>query len=75
MDFQLSERQVELASEVREFVRGHCFRQRARQAEEAKEYREELWEKVVEKGWTCLTIPKKYGGSGEANRTVHFDIN
>lgn len=66
MDFELSKRQIELREEVRQFVHEHCTRQRAREAEHAKEFREELWGRIVEKEWTGLTIPKEYGGKEES---------
>ena len=63
--YGFSERQIQLAKDVRRFVEQECSRQSSREAEEAKEFREELWEKLIKKGWSGLTIPREYGGTGE----------
>lgn len=66
MNFDFSEDQEMLRNEARKFLESRCPIDRARAVMEDAEqgYDAELWQELVEQGWTALVIPEEYGGLG-----------
>ena len=65
MDLGLSEIQQMLKSSAREFLSRECPISQVRAMEEdSRGYTDELWQQVVNLGWTGLVFPEQYGGTG-----------
>ena len=65
MEFDLSKPQKLLKDSAREFLARHCKSNRVRElmnTETAND--DELWQAMVDQGWTGLVIPEEYGGLG-----------
>jgi 3-oxocholest-4-en-26-oyl-CoA dehydrogenase beta subunit len=66
MDFALSEMQMMLRQSARDFLSAEYPEKRMREMrKDAQGYTAELWHKLVELGWTGLSIPEEYGGMGD----------
>lgn len=65
MDLGLSEIQQMLKSSAREFLSQECPTTLVRAMEEdSRGYTDELWQQIVNLGWTGLIFPEQYGGTG-----------
>jgi alkylation response protein AidB-like acyl-CoA dehydrogenase len=65
MDIRLSEDQIEIARQARRFCENETPVAYVRKMfEDDQGYEEEKWLKMVEMGWTALSIPEEYGGLG-----------
>lgn len=68
MDFQYTEKQLELRREIEEFCLDPDNQRLVREVEEEGDlYNAHSWElyaKMAEKGWISLNWPKEYGGQG-----------
>ena len=67
MDFNLSDKQVELREAVRGLL-GEKFSTEAMRAAEQSEagFAREIWEAGVAQGWAGMTVPAEFGGQGES---------
>lgn len=66
MNFDFSEEQEMLRSEARKFLEARCPATKVRGVldDDGRSYDAELWQELVEQGWTALTLPEKHGGLG-----------
>ena len=65
MDLGLTETQQMLKNSAREFLTRECPHSLVRAMEEdEKGYSQQLWEQMVNLGWTGLAFPEEYGGTG-----------
>lgn len=65
MDFELSKEQILLKKSAKDFLRKESPAAMVREMKnDPNGYSTELWEKMVDLGWTGLNIPEKYGGIG-----------
>lgn len=66
MNFDFNEDQEMLRSEARKFLEARCPASKVRAVVEdsGKGYDTELWQELVEQGWTALAIPEEFGGLG-----------
>ena len=65
MDLELNETQQMLRNSAREFLSRECPHSLVRAMEEdEKGYTPELWQKMVDLGWTGVALPESYGGNG-----------
>ena len=65
MDLELNETQQMLKNSAREFLAQECPHTLVRAMEEdEKGYPQELWQQIVDLGWTSLAFPEEYGGAG-----------
>ena len=65
MDLGLNETQQMLKNSAREFLSQECPHTLVRAMEEdEKGYSPQLWQKMVDLGWTSLPFPEEYGGNG-----------
>ncbi len=65
MNFEFSEEQLFIRDQARNFLRQECGPAVVRKAlESPNSFDRDLWQKVVELGWTATTIPERYGGLG-----------
>lgn len=65
MDVQLNEDQVEIARQARRFCENELPMKYVRaMCESERGFTDELWNKMVEMGWTAMHIPEEYGGLG-----------
>ena len=65
MNFEFSEEQILLREQVRGFLTDHCPMSAVRKILEGDEsFDAELWQKIIEMGWTATVIPEKYEGLG-----------
>ena len=65
MDFDLSKPQKLLKQSAREFLNRECQPSRVRQLMATETAHDnELWQAIVDQGWTALTIPEANGGLG-----------
>jgi len=63
MEFSLTETQKMLQKTARDFLTDACTKTQVREAEEnGLGYLPELWQKIVELGWTSMIFPERYGG-------------
>jgi 3-oxocholest-4-en-26-oyl-CoA dehydrogenase beta subunit len=66
MDFGLNEMQKMLQQSAREFMNAEYPEKLLRlMSKDPLGYTPELWSKMVEMGWTGLSIPEEYGGIGD----------
>ena len=65
MDFEFSDEQELLREQARGFLADNCPPAAVRKVLDGDaEYDAELWQKVVEMGWTATVIPEEFGGLG-----------
>ena len=65
MDLAFSETQQMLKTNAREFLGQECPHTLVRAMEEDERgYSPQLWQQMVELGWTALAFPEEYGGAG-----------
>ena len=65
MDFEFSDEQELLREQARGFLADNCPPTAVRKVLDGDaEYDAELWQKVVEMGWTATVIPEEFGGLG-----------
>jgi alkylation response protein AidB-like acyl-CoA dehydrogenase len=65
MDFELSADQMALQDAARDLLDGHASPARVRAVVEAGSgFDEQLWNAMVEQGWTALAVPEALGGLG-----------
>ena len=65
MDLAFNETQQMLKSSAREFLGQECPHTLVRAMEEDERgYSPQLWQQMVELGWTALAFPEEYGGAG-----------
>ena len=65
MNFEFSEDQHLLREQARSFLSGNCSMKEVRKILEGNApYDKNLWEKIVDLGWTATTIPEEYEGLG-----------
>lgn len=66
MNFDFSEEQKVLKDQARKFLQSRCPMAKTREVldDELKPFSRELWQAIVEMGWTGVTIPEKWGGAG-----------
>jgi len=65
MDLNFTSEQDMLRDSAVKFLRSECPYSKVKEIEETKEgYSPELWNKMVELGWTGLPFPEEYGGYG-----------
>jgi alkylation response protein AidB-like acyl-CoA dehydrogenase len=66
MNFDFSDDQKLLKDQARKFLTDKCSRQVVRSVLDNSEnqYSKDLWQEVVNMGWTATAIPEEYGGLG-----------
>jgi alkylation response protein AidB-like acyl-CoA dehydrogenase len=65
MEFDLSKPQKLLRDSAREFLSRHCKSKRVRELMNTETaHDDELWQAMVDQGWTGLVVPEEYGGLG-----------
>lgn len=65
MDIQLNQDQLEIARQARRFCENELPMKYVRAMFEGERgFTDELWNKMVEMGWTAMHIPEEYGGLG-----------
>ena len=66
MNFDFSDDQKLLKDQARKFLTDKCSRQVVRSVLDNSEnqFSKELWQEVVNMGWTATAIPEEYGGLG-----------
>lgn len=65
MNFEFSEDQLLIRDQARIFLRQECPTAMVREVlDSSAPFDRELWQKVVDLGWTAMTIPESYGGLG-----------
>ena len=63
MDIKLNEDQIEIARQARRFCENESPMDYVRDMfEDERGYKDEIWTKMVEMGWTAMCIPEAYGG-------------
>ncbi len=66
MNFEFSAEQLFIRDQARNFLRQECTPGVVRAVLDAAtaSYDRELWQKIIDLGWTAMTIPETYGGLG-----------
>lgn len=66
MNFDFSEDQEMLRNEARKFLEARCPATQVRAVLEDmdRSFDADLWDELVEQGWTALTLPEEFGGLG-----------
>lgn len=66
MNFEFSDEQNQLRDHAERFLRERCPPEKVRAILDASDtaYDSELWDGMIELGWTGVTIGEQYGGSG-----------
>ena len=65
MNFEFSDEQQLLREQAQSFLADNCSIKKVRETFESDApYDQELWQKVIELGWTAASIPEKYQGLG-----------
>lgn len=66
MNFDFSDDQKLLQEQARKFLTDKCSRKLVRSVldNNDNQYSKELWQQVVDMGWTATAIPEEYGGLG-----------
>jgi alkylation response protein AidB-like acyl-CoA dehydrogenase len=65
MDFEFSEDQQFIRSQAQNFLSQECSIAAVRAILDSEQsYDRELWNKIVDLGWTAMAIPEAYGGLG-----------
>ena len=65
MDIKLNEDQVEIARQARRFCENESSMVYVRAMfENERGFTDEVWNKMVEMGWTAMRIPEEYEGLG-----------
>jgi len=71
MNFEFSDEQNLLRDQARGFLADNCPPATVRRVLDGEEaWASELWQKVVEMGWTATVIPEEFGGLGLS----HFEL-
>ena len=67
MDLSLTEMQLLLQNQAREFLDAELPKARVLEIDESeKGFDPDLWQKISELGWSAMAIPEEYGGSGNS---------
>jgi acyl-CoA dehydrogenase len=65
MNFEFSEEQLFIRDQARNFLCQECTPEVVRRVLDSTiPFERDLWQKIVELGWTAMTIPESYGGLG-----------
>ena len=65
MNFEFSEEQLFIRDQARNFLSQECTPEVVRRVLDSTiPFERDLWQKIVELGWTAMTIPESYGGLG-----------
>ena len=64
MDFDLTEDQKEIKNVARELLSARAPMSKLREAAEAGEYDEALWNEIIELGWPGIAVDERFGGQG-----------
>jgi alkylation response protein AidB-like acyl-CoA dehydrogenase len=65
MNFEFGEEQELLREQARGFLANHCPPTAVRAVLDGDaDHDAQLWQKIVEMGWTATVIPEEYGGLG-----------
>ena len=65
MNFEFSEEQLFIRDQARNFLSQECTTGVVRQVLDTdRPFDQDLWQKIVDLGWTAMTIPESYGGLG-----------
>lgn len=65
MNFEFSEEQLFIRDQARNFLGQECTASQVRKVLDSSDsFDRGLWRKIVELGWTSMTIPENYGGLG-----------
>src|SRR5690349_17135919 len=64
MDFDLTEEQREIQRVARELLAARSPFAKVREAAEAADYDERLWQEIVELGWPGIAVAEEHGGQG-----------
>ena len=66
MNFDFSDDQKLLQEQARKFLTDKCSRQVVRSVldDSKNQFSKELWQEVINMGWTATAIPEEYGGLG-----------
>lgn len=65
MNFEFSEEQLFIRDQARNFLSQECTTGVVRQVLDTdRPFDRDLWQKIVDLGWTAMTIPESYGGLG-----------
>ncbi|MCX8191493.1 MAG: acyl-CoA dehydrogenase family protein [Nitrososphaerales archaeon] len=64
MDFELSQEQLQIKDEVKEFCEKEFRPEVAIEFERKEEYPIEIYRRAAKLGLTCISVPKEYGGRG-----------
>ena len=63
MDIKLNEDQIEISRQPRRFCENESPMDYVRDMfDDERGYKDEIWTKIVEMGWTAMCIPEAYGG-------------
>ncbi len=64
MDFDLTDDQREIRRVARELLAARSPFAKVREAAEAAEYDQRLWQEIVELGWPGIAVAEEHGGQG-----------
>ncbi len=65
MNFEFSEEQLFIRDQARNFLAQECTTAVVRKVLDSPEaFDRDLWQKIVDLGWTAMTIPESHGGLG-----------
>jgi acyl-CoA dehydrogenase len=65
MNFEFSEEQLFIRDQARNFLSQECTPEVVRRVLDSSiPFDRDLWQKIVDLGWTAMTIPESYGGLG-----------
>ncbi len=65
MNFEFSEEQLFIRDQARNFLSQECTPEVVRRVLDSSiPFERDLWQKIVDLGWTAMTIPESYGGLG-----------
>ncbi|MBW2028964.1 MAG: acyl-CoA/acyl-ACP dehydrogenase [Deltaproteobacteria bacterium] len=65
MDFSFTEEQEILRDTAKRFIQNECGTEFVKQLVDGnREFTDEIWQKMVELGWTSILIPEEYDGLG-----------
>jgi alkylation response protein AidB-like acyl-CoA dehydrogenase len=63
MEIRLNEDQVEMRRQARRFFENECSMDYVREMfEDPRGFTDDVWNKMVEMGWTAMLVPEAYGG-------------
>lgn len=65
MNFEFSEEQLFIRDQARNFLQQECTTSVVRNVlDSTTSYDKSLWQKIIDLGWTAMTIPEAHGGLG-----------